>query len=63
VKAAGGNIRKILQQLEAAGLVQKANSKGRVLAPKGRKLLKEVAEDLHKDMVKEFPELKKYQGE
>ena len=63
VKAAGGNIRKILQQLEAASLVQKANSKGRVIAPKGRKLMQEVADDLHKDLVKGAPELKKYQGE
>ena len=63
VKAAGGNIRKILQQLEVAGLVQKANSKGRIMAPKGRKLLQEVAEDLHKDLVKEIPALRKYQGE
>jgi len=63
VKAAGNNLRKILQQLEAAGLVQKSNSKGRIITPKGRKLLKEVAEDLHKDLVKEIPALKKYQGE
>jgi small subunit ribosomal protein S19e len=63
VKAAGSNIRKILQQLEAAGLVQKANSKGRIMAPKGRKLLQEVAGDLHKDMAKVLPALRKYQGE
>ncbi len=63
VKAAGGNIRKILQQLETASLVQKASSKGRVMAPKGRKLLKEVAQDLHKDLVKAVPQLRKYQGE
>jgi small subunit ribosomal protein S19e len=63
VKAAGNNIRKILQQLEAAGLVQTASSKGRIMAPKGRKLLQEVAEDLHKDVVKVVPELRKYQGE
>ena len=63
VKAAGNNLRKILQQLEAAGLVQKSNSKGRIITPKGRKLLKEVAEDLHKELVKEIPALKKYQGE
>ena len=63
VKAAGGNIRKILQQLELAGLVQTVASKGRIMAPKGRKLLKEVAEDLHKDLAKAVPELKKYQGE
>ena len=63
VKAGGKNIRKILQQLEAAGFVQTVGSKGRKMAPKGRKLLKEVAEDLHKDIVKEVPELRKYKGE
>jgi small subunit ribosomal protein S19e len=63
VKAAGSNIRKILQQLEATGLVQKAASKGRIMTPKGRKLLKEISEDLHKDMLKVNPELRKYQGE
>ena len=63
VKAAGSNIRKILQQLEAAGFVQKKDSKGRIMTPKGRKLLKEVAEDLHKELVKKNPALKKYQGE
>ncbi len=63
VKAAGNNIRKILQQLEAAGFVQKTSSKGRTMTPKGRKLLKEVAENLHKELVKEIPALKKYQGE
>ena len=63
VKAAGGNIRKVLQQLEAAGLIQKASSQGRKMAPKGRKLLQEIAEDLQKELVKTVPELKKYQGE
>ncbi len=63
VKAAGSNIRKILQQLEAAGLIQTVRSKGRIMAPKGRKLLQELAEDLQKDMVKVVPELRKYQGE
>jgi small subunit ribosomal protein S19e len=62
-KAGGSNIRKLLQQLEAAGLVQTAQAKGRTMTPKGRKLLKEVAEDLQKDMVKAIPELRKYQGE
>jgi len=63
VKAGGSNIRKSLQQLEAAGLLQKAASQGRTMAPKGRKLLQEVAEDLQKELVKTVPELKKYQGE
>ena len=63
VKGGGSNIRKSLQQLEAAGLLQKAASQGRTMAPKGRKLLQEVAEDLQKELVKTVPELKKYQGE
>ena len=62
-KAGGSNVRKSLQQLEAAGLVEKASIKGRVMSPKGRKVLKDVAEDLHKDLVKTAPELRKYQGE
>jgi small subunit ribosomal protein S19e len=62
-KAGGSGIRKTLQQLEAAGLIQTAKPKGRIMSPKGRKLLQEVAGDLSKEMVKTVPELKKYQGE
>ena len=62
-KSGGSNIRKILQQLEQAGLVQTVKPQGRKMTPKGRKLLKEVAEDLHKELVKTAPELSKYQGE
>ena len=47
VKAGGNNIRKILQQLETAGLIQTTKPKGRVMTPKGRKLLQEVAGDLN----------------
>ena len=63
LKAGGSNIRKILQQLETAGLIQTTKPKGRVMSPKGRKLLQEVAGDLNKEIVKTIPELKKYQGE
>ena len=42
-KGSGAIIRKILQQLEAAELVQKADKRGRVLTPKGRELLEEAA--------------------
>ena len=63
VKAGGNNIRKILQQLETAGLIQTTRPQGRIMTPKGRKLLQEVAGDLHKEIVKTVPELKKYQGE
>ena len=63
MKAGGSNIRKVLQQLEAAGFIQTISPQGRQMAPKGRTLLKEVAEDLQKELVKTVPELKKYQGE
>jgi small subunit ribosomal protein S19e len=62
-KAGGNNIRKILQQLETAGLLQTASPQGRKMAPKGRKLLQEIADDLHKDIVKTNPELSKYRSE
>ncbi len=61
VKAGGGAIRKALQQLEAAGLIETTKPQGRKVTPKGRKLLQEIAEDLLKEMVKTLPELKKYQ--
>jgi small subunit ribosomal protein S19e len=62
-KSGGSNIRKALQQLEAAGLIQTTKPQGRTMTPKGRKLLQEIAEDLQKDLIKTLPELKKYQGE
>ena len=62
-KGGGSNIRKILQQLEAAGFVQTARPQGRIMSPKGRKLMQEVSQDLQKELVKSNPELKKYQGE
>jgi small subunit ribosomal protein S19e len=62
-KAGGSNIRKALQQLEQAGLIQTASPQGRKVTPKGRKLLQEIAEDLQKEMVRAVPELRKYQGE
>ena len=46
-RAAGGNIRKIMQQLESAGLVAK-DKKGRRLSPQGQKLLSSVAKELKK---------------
>ena len=61
-KAGGSNIRKALQQLEAAGLIQTAGTQGRKMTPKGRKLLQEIASDLHKELVKTIPELNKYKG-
>ncbi len=42
-KASGAIIRKILQQLESAGLVKKEDRKGRILTSKGRSLLDKIA--------------------
>lgn len=46
-RAGGGNIRKIFQQLEAAGLVTKGK-KGRKLTSQGQKLLSAVAKGMKK---------------
>jgi small subunit ribosomal protein S19e len=62
-KAGGNNIRKIMQQLQAAELLQTAGTQGRKMAPKGRKLLQEIADDLHKELSKTAPELSKYRSE
>ena len=59
-KAGGAIIRKILQQLETAGLVTKIPGKGRVLTPQGRSLLDKIAYNVMKQLIKQRPELKKY---
>jgi small subunit ribosomal protein S19e len=61
VKAGGSIIRKALQQLEAAGLIETSKPKGRRLTKEGRKRLQEMAEEVGKELVKELPELEKYQ--
>lgn len=60
-KAGGAIIRKALQQLEAAGLIEKLPSRGRKITAEGRKLLQEITEEISKGLVKENPELEKYQ--
>ena len=59
-KGAGGNIRKIFQQLEAAGLVENMKGRGRVLTSDGRRLLDTVATELKTELEKKVPELAKY---
>ena len=59
-KAGGSNIRKILQQLEQADLIQISRPQGRLMSPKGRKMLKEVSEDLQKELVKTIPEFQRF---
>jgi small subunit ribosomal protein S19e len=60
-KAGGSIIRKALQQLETAGYIETLKPRGRRVTHEGRKLLQELTEDLSKEMVKELPELEKYQ--
>ncbi len=59
-KGSGSIARKILQQLEAAGLVRKIPGKGRVLTPEGRSLLDRAAKEIMEELVKEKPELERY---
>ena len=60
-KAGGAIIRKALQQLEAAGLIETSKPHGRRVTREGRKLLQEITEELGEELVKELPELEKYQ--
>ena len=59
-KAGGSSIRKILQQLQKAGLVQVTPRKGRVLTPAGVSLLDNTAYEILKELAEKQPELKVY---
>lgn len=48
-KGSGSIIRKVLQQLEAAGLATKLGNKGRVLTDRGRELVLEAARSVIKE--------------
>jgi small subunit ribosomal protein S19e len=61
VRAGGAVIRKALQQLEAAGLVETLKPGGRRVTREGKKLLQGLAGDVEKELAKDFPELGKYQ--
>lgn len=58
-RCGGSHIRLILRQLEKAGLVTKT-TRGRIITPKGRKLLDELAFRIFTELVKIMPELRKY---
>ncbi len=51
-KASGAIIRRILQRLEEAGLVEKVDKKGRKITPKGQSLLDRIAYEVWKEMKK-----------
>jgi len=59
-KGSGANIRKILQQLEAAGLIETTKNKGRNITSQGRRTLDKLAADIKEQLEKTHPELKKY---
>ncbi|MEB3779079.1 MAG: 30S ribosomal protein S19e [Desulfurococcales archaeon] len=59
-KSSGSIARKILQQLEAAGLVVKIPGKGRTLTPAGRSLLDRTAKEVAQEYVKVNPALQRY---
>lgn len=59
-KGAGGNIRKIFQQLESAGLVENVKEQGRMLTSEGRRLLDTLATEMKTELEKKKPALAKY---
>jgi len=61
VKSSGSTVRKALQRLEAAGLIETCKPSGRRVSKEGRRLLQELAEALSKDLARELPEMEKYQ--
>jgi small subunit ribosomal protein S19e len=60
VKGSGSIAREALQQLEAAGLVQTVQAKGRVVTAKGRALMDNAAHAVRGGVQKEIPALSKY---
>jgi small subunit ribosomal protein S19e len=60
-KASGAIIRKALQQLEAARLIETLKPRGRKVTRAGRKLLDVLVGELQKELLKDVPELQKYQ--
>jgi small subunit ribosomal protein S19e len=56
----GAIVRHALQQLETAGYVTKMKGKGRMLTPKGVKLLDNTSFEVKKSLLESIPELKKY---
>jgi len=59
-KGGGSNVRKIMQQLEAAGLIEPSKNKGRIMTKEGRQTLDRLAAEIQEELEKKQPELKKY---
>ncbi|HJJ90673.1 MAG TPA: 30S ribosomal protein S19e [Methanocorpusculum sp.] len=58
-KGSGSIARKVMQQLESAGYIEKVTG-GRNVSAKGRKFLDNIAHSLKEDVLKEAPGLAKY---
>jgi len=59
-KGSGAILRNALKQLEDAELIETLKQKGRVVTPKGRKLLDSLSTEIKRELEKEQPELRKY---
>lgn len=59
-RSGGSIIRKAIQQLEAAELVEPLRNRGRIVTREGRRLLDKLSTEIKKDLEKKLPELKKY---
>lgn len=60
VKGSGSIARHSLMQLESAGYIQKDKNKGRIVTPKGRKLLDNAAHEVMSEVSKDNKALGKY---
>lgn len=58
-KGSGSIARKSVQQLEAAGFLQKVKD-GRTVSPKGRSMMDNAAHELKQELLEKIPELAKY---
>lgn len=58
-KGSGSIARKAVQQLEAAGFLQKVKD-GRAVSPQGRSMLDNAAHEVKQDLLEQIPELAKY---
>ncbi|ADG13037.1 30S ribosomal protein S19e [Methanocaldococcus infernus] len=58
-KGSGNIVRKALQELEKLGFV-KRTPEGRVITPKGRSFLDNIAKEVRDELINEMPELAKY---
>jgi len=56
----GAIVRKALQQLEAAGLVEPSRNRGRVVTKEGKRLLENISTEIKKNMEKKQVELRKH---